>query len=107
MNDRNEERTPDWTIAMNDGEALVAAAVEGMGLVQAPHYMVTHALRTGAVVEVLERHRPKPQPVSLVYPSHRRVPLRVRALMEAFTPQRVAAVLGLPAATTARTRRKR
>lgn len=106
-NERNDERTPDWTIAMNDGEALVAAAVEGMGLVQAPHYMVAHALRAGTVVEVLERHRPKPLPISLVYPSHRRVPLRVRALMEAFTAPRVAAVLGLPEAAPARTRKKR
>lgn len=107
VNDRNEERTPDWTIAMNDGEALVAAAAEGMGLVQAPHYMVAQAMRTGAVVEVLERHRPKPLPISLVYPSHRRVPLRVRALMDAFTPSRVSAVLGLPAAGSTRTPKKR
>lgn len=106
-NDRSDERTPDWTIAMNDGEALVTAAVEGMGLVQAPHYMVAQALRAGAVVEVLEHHRPKPLPISLVYPSHRRLPPRVRALMEAFTPQRVTAVLGLPETTSARTRRKR
>lgn len=106
-NDRDEERTPDWTIAMNDGEALVTAAVEGMGLVQAPHYMVAQALRTGAVVEVLERHRPKPLPISLVYPSHRRVPPRVRALTEAFTPQRVAAALGLPGSAPVRTRKQR
>lgn len=104
--DRNTERTPECAVAMNDGEALVAAAVEGMGLVQAPHYMVAAAMRNGSVVEVLERFRPKPLPISLVYPSHRRVPPRVRALMEAFTPARVAVALGPPDATPARTRRK-
>lgn len=81
-------------IVMNDGEALVAAAIEGLGLVQAPHYMIADALRTGRAVEVLARFRPKPLPISLVYPSHRRVPPRVRALVEAFTPARVAAALG-------------
>jgi DNA-binding transcriptional LysR family regulator len=104
--DRNTERTPEAAIAMNDGEALVAAAVEGMGLVQAPHYMVAAAMRSGSVVEVLDRFRPKPLPISLVYPSHRRVPPRVRALMEAFTPTRVAAALGPLDATPTRTRRK-
>lgn len=104
--DRDIERTPESTIAMNDGEALVAAAVEGMGLVQAPHYMVAAAMRRGSVVEVLERFRPKPLPISLVYPSHRRVPPRVRALVEAFTPARVEAALAPLDATPTSTRRK-
>ena len=105
--DRNEERMSESAIVMNDGEALVAAATEGMGLVQAPHYMVAGELRAGKVVEVLERFRPTPLPISLVYPSHRRVPPRVRALIEAFTPERVAAALGTFDAPPARTRKKR
>jgi LysR family transcriptional regulator for bpeEF and oprC len=100
-----EERMPASAIVMNDGEALVAAAAEGMGIVQAPHYMVAKELRAGRIVEVLHGFRPKPLPISLVYPSHRRVPPRVRALMEAFTPERVTAVLGSSDATPARTRR--
>jgi len=37
----------------------------------------------GKLVEVLPRYRPAPLPISLVYPGHRHVPLRVRALADA------------------------
>jgi len=80
-------------MVMNDGEALVAAAAGGMGLIQAPLCMVAAELHAGRVVEVLERFRPRPLPISLVYPSHRKVPARVRALIESFTPERVAAAI--------------
>lgn len=103
---RIEERMPESAVVMNDGEALVASAAEGMGVVQAPHYMVANELRAGRVVEVLHRFRPKPLPISLVYPSHRRVPPRVRALIDAFTPERVTAVLGDSDATPAPMRRR-
>ena len=106
LGDRKEERMPESAIVMNDGEALVAATVQGMGLVQAPHYMVADELATGRVVEVLERFRPEPLPISLVYPSHRRVPPRVRALIDAFTPERVAAALGPPHGAPRRARKR-
>jgi DNA-binding transcriptional LysR family regulator len=67
---------------MNDGEALVAAAVEGMGLVQVPDYMALDELRDGRLVEVLRRFRPAPLPISVVYPSTRRMTPRLRALIE-------------------------
>ena len=100
--DRLQEWVPESALVMNDGEALVAAAVEGMGLVQAPHYMVAQELRSGTIVEVLEGFRPEPLPISLVYPSHRKLPPRVRALIEAFTPERVGTALGGIAAAKAR-----
>jgi len=66
----------------NDGEALVAAAAEGMGLAQVPDNMARTALRSRALVEVLQAYRPPPTPISLVYPSGRHVPPRLRVLID-------------------------
>ncbi|MGH9578519.1 MAG: substrate binding domain-containing protein, partial [Terriglobales bacterium] len=77
------ELTPDSYVAMNDGEALVSAAAEGMGLIQVPDYMTTDELRSGRLVEVLAPFRPAPMPISVVYASKRRVTPRLRALIEA------------------------
>lgn len=77
------ERVPTSGFVMNDGEALVSAAAEGMGLAQVPDYMALHEIRAGRLVEVLVRFRAPPVPVSLVYPSARRVTPRLRALIDA------------------------
>lgn len=79
------EFVPASPVVMNDGEALVAAVAEGMGLIQVPEYMAADELRRGRVVEVLKRYRPPALPISLVYPSTRRVTPRLRALVEALT----------------------
>jgi len=77
--------TPRSAVTMNDGEALVAAAVAGLGLVQVPDLMAEDGLRAGRLVEVLKAHRPPPLPIALVYPSSRQVTPRLRALIDALT----------------------
>ncbi len=76
------ELAPPPLCVFNDGEALVAAAAEGMGLAQVPDIMARTALRSRVLVEVLQAHRPPPTPISLVYPSGRHVPPRLRALID-------------------------
>ncbi|MBM3490853.1 MAG: LysR family transcriptional regulator [Alphaproteobacteria bacterium] len=68
---------------LGDGDALVLAAAAGLGLVQVPKFMAEQEVNRGKLVEVLPRYRPAPLPISLVYPGHRHVPLRVRALADA------------------------
>lgn len=74
---------PESGARLGDGEALVQAAAAGLGLIQAPKYMAEHEVKRGRLVEILQRYRPAPLPISLVYPSHRHIPLRVRALADA------------------------
>lgn len=74
---------PEGRVRLGDGEALVQAARAGVGIVQVPSYMAQADLKRGRLREILENHRPAPLPISLVYPSHRQVPLRVRALADA------------------------
>jgi DNA-binding transcriptional LysR family regulator len=67
----------------NDGEAMVQAALLGLGLAQVPDYMVADELRDGRLVEVLPSLRPQPMPISAIYPSQRLLPRRVMVVLEA------------------------
>jgi len=77
--------TPEASATMNDGEAMVAAAAAGMGLLQVPDYMAEDALRAGTLVEVLKAYRPPSLPISLVYAGARLVTPRLRVLLEGLT----------------------
>jgi DNA-binding transcriptional LysR family regulator len=70
-------------VRLGDGEALVQAAAAGLGLIQVPSYMAEREVKRGELAEILQRDRPAPLPISLIYPSHRHIPLRVRALADA------------------------
>jgi DNA-binding transcriptional LysR family regulator len=84
---RNREKSvsvdPPTRYALNDGDGLVAAARLGLGLVQQPHHMVEEELAAGTLEEVLVRFRPKPLPVSLLYPVNRHPPRRLLLLRDA------------------------
>jgi DNA-binding transcriptional LysR family regulator len=86
---RNISLMPETGMRLGDGEALFQAASAGLGLVQGPTYFAEHELKRGRLVEILQRYRPAPLPISLVYPSHRHIPLRVRELAEALTQLRI------------------
>lgn len=77
----------EWTPAVHtvfgDGEALVAMALAGQGLIQVPDYMAAAALKRGRLREVLRRFRPAPMPIQLVYPSRHLVPPRLQVLIDA------------------------
>ena len=79
---RNVNVLPASHVKVDQGDALVQAAVQGMGIGQVPHYMVSAELRSGALVELLPALRPAPMPISAVMPSSRLIPQRVRALLE-------------------------
>lgn len=77
------EMNPASRVRINDGQGIVAALCEGMGLCQLPEYMVAGELASGRLVELLPGLRPPPMPISLVYPSGRLVPARVRVAIDA------------------------
>jgi len=79
---KHSEWLPEAPVVMDDGEGLVAAAAEALGLIQVPEYMAAAALRAGQLRTVLEDFAPPPLPISIVYPSARRVTPRLRALLD-------------------------
>jgi DNA-binding transcriptional LysR family regulator len=64
---------------------MVEAAIAGMGLSQVPDYMVADEHGAGRLVEVLREYRASAFPINVVYPSTRRVPPRVRVLIDALS----------------------
>lgn len=69
------------SIAVNEGLAYVAAAVEGLGIIQVPRFMVAKTLKTGALREILRDYPCPAMPVSILYP-HRRLSMCVRVFSE-------------------------
>lgn len=66
-------------IAVNDADAYVCCALQGLGLAQAALYQVRAHLRSGALVEVLAPWPPTPMPISLLYPQGRMASPKVGA----------------------------
>ncbi len=77
------EFTPVPHARIGETEALLEALKLGMGLCQVPDMLVRDELARGALKEVLPSCRPDSMPISLVYPSGRLVPARVRVALEA------------------------
>ena len=65
-----------------DAEQIRAAALAGLGVSHGPAYMFAPDIASGALQAVLPDHRPAPLLVSAVYPSSRRLPTKVRAVLD-------------------------
>jgi len=79
---RELEMHPPHRTQVNEGEGIVAAACMGLGIGQIPDNIAAEELHRGQLVEVLAGCRPAPMPISVVMPSQRLQPPRVRALLE-------------------------
>jgi DNA-binding transcriptional LysR family regulator len=66
------------TLESNNGDVLCAAAVEGMGIVLSPTFIVCDALRSGKLVPLLQQYGLKPVAIYAVFPSSRLVSAKVR-----------------------------
>lgn len=66
----------------NNGPALLDAALKGLGLVQLPDYYVEEYLQQGALVSVLDTHRPAQEGIWALYPQNRHLSPKVRLLIE-------------------------
>lgn len=56
-------------ITVNESNAYVECGVAAFGIVQAPGITLDRFLADGSLVEVLRPYRPRPRPVSVLYPS--------------------------------------
>ncbi|MFD3240965.1 LysR substrate-binding domain-containing protein [Rahnella perminowiae] len=73
-------------LTSNNAETLTQAAIDGMGLVVFPTWLIGDALRDGRLVSVLESYQvstsPEPQTISALYPNSRRPSIKVRAVID-------------------------
>jgi len=68
-------------LELSDGWALRAAALEGVGVVQLPAFIIGHDLREGRLVPILEGWQGRPVPLHAVYPDNRLIAARVKAFV--------------------------
>jgi LysR family transcriptional regulator, regulator for bpeEF and oprC len=73
---------PQGNMRFSDGAALCDAARAGYGLAQLHDYYVDDALKTGQLEAVLEKFKPKIDPIWLVYPQTRHLSPKVRAFID-------------------------
>ncbi|WCE03402.1 LysR family transcriptional regulator [Pseudoxanthomonas sp. JBR18] len=69
-------------ITVNSGDAYVAAALAGFGIIQPPAMGVRQLLASGELVEILPDAPAEPMPLTLLYPQRRHLPRRVAAFMD-------------------------
>jgi DNA-binding transcriptional LysR family regulator len=74
-------------LAVNLGEAEAAAAAEGAGIARVLSYLIDDLVRSRSVVKLLRGYEPSPMQVSVIYPSQRQVPLKLRAFLDFSIPR--------------------
>ncbi|MCK0538010.1 LysR family transcriptional regulator [Alcanivorax quisquiliarum] len=81
---KGEFRVPaSGNLAANNGDALLAAAIAGQGIIYQPAFIVDDALATGQLV-ALELDKPPMElgGIHVLYPPDRRPPAKVRAMVD-------------------------
>jgi LysR family transcriptional regulator, regulator for bpeEF and oprC len=69
-------------LIVNDTDAYVATAAEGLGLIRAGSYMVRDHLADGRLVQVLGNYCSPAVPLSVLYPKNRHLSPTVRAFVD-------------------------
>lgn len=69
-------------LIVNDTDAYVACALEGLGLIRAGSYMVRQHLRSGRLRQVLADCTAPAAPLSVLYPQNRHLSPTVRAFVD-------------------------
>ncbi len=70
------------SLTSNNGEVLLEAAIEGLGVVNLPTWMVGPDLEAGRLVEVLEEYAQPEPSVHVIYPPGRHLSAKVRAFVD-------------------------
>ncbi len=79
---RIEYRSLSASLAVNNGDAYVAACEADFGIIQLPTYHVRSRLKAGVLVEILPQHRPPSLPLHVLYPQNRHLSQRVRVFVD-------------------------
>jgi DNA-binding transcriptional LysR family regulator len=69
-------------VSVNEGSALLAAGLAGLGVVQLPAFLAQPHVEAGELVRVLEGWTSEPVPLHVVFPHNRHLGARVRAFVD-------------------------
>jgi DNA-binding transcriptional LysR family regulator len=71
-----------YRLLVNNGQALLTAALAGLGLLLQPTALVRDAVAAGLLVRVLPHHRPVSRPMHLLYAPDRRITPKLRSFVD-------------------------
>lgn len=71
-----------YIVSLNEGNGYVAAAVAGLGIIQAPTFMVQDHITAGALMPILANWCTAPKPLHIVYPPNRHLSNKVRVFVD-------------------------
>lgn len=74
-------------LSVTTADAAIAAACEGLGITRVLSYQVAEAIARGELVRILPDYEPPVVPVSLVYASQGRLPMKCRAFIDFAAPR--------------------
>lgn len=70
------------TIVTDSGDAMLEAASRGLGISHGIWWLFRREIETGQLVSVLDDHQVEAEPISIVFPTNRFMPARVRAVSD-------------------------
>ncbi len=79
--------TINGAMCSNNGEVLRDAAIQGLGIVLLPQFIVQQGLEQGSLQEILPDYRPRDLTLCVMYPTNRHLSTKVQ-LLTAFLQQR-------------------
>jgi DNA-binding transcriptional LysR family regulator len=71
-----------YVLAVDDGNAYLAAGLAGMGVLWLPNYMSREHLARGELVPLFERWRLDPMPLYVAFPPNRHVSTKLRVFID-------------------------
>ncbi|MCF5496517.1 LysR family transcriptional regulator [Pseudomonas syringae] len=74
-----------YTLAVDDGNAYIAAGLAGMGILWLPDYMSRPHLESGKLVRLFEDWQLDSMPMYVAFPPNRHVSIKVRVFIDWIT----------------------
>lgn len=71
-----------YVLAVDDGNAYLAAGLAGMGVLWLPDYMAKEHVAHGELVPLFEGWRMEPMPLYVAFPPNRHISIKVRVFIE-------------------------
>lgn len=69
-------------LSSNNGDVLTQAAIDGLGIITMPKFIVENALESGQLVRILQGMERPPLSLYLLYPTRSHIPAKTKAIIE-------------------------
>lgn len=78
----NKEVYLDFDIRLNDAQAMLACALQGLGFIKIFNYFVDEHIKSGRLIEILKEYREPPKSIYIFYQQQKFIPARIRLFID-------------------------